>query len=151
MATATQSELLHGTVELDFAPVAGRLGESVDADPTYAGTSAVYHHGRLAVDLCWGPGTRPDELLPVFSGSKGRPGSSWRALCATAYSTSMRRSPPCRPSSLAYCDPHFDVAFGYTVHRIPLPAGADERALRLSRDVRRCCVAADGGNPRAAW
>jgi CubicO group peptidase (beta-lactamase class C family) len=53
--------------------------------------------------------------------------------------------------SLAYCDPHFDVAFGYTVHRIPLPGGADERALRLSRDVRRCCVAVDGGTPRAAW
>lgn len=53
--------------------------------------------------------------------------------------------------SLAYCDPHFDVSFGYTVHRIPLPGGADERALRLSRDVRRCCVAVDGGTPRAAW
>ena len=53
--------------------------------------------------------------------------------------------------SLAYCDPHFDVAFGYTVHRIPLPGGADERALRLSRVVRRCCVAVDGGTPRAAW
>ena len=53
--------------------------------------------------------------------------------------------------SLAYCDPHFDVAFGYTVHRIPLPGGADQRALRLSRDVRRCCVAVDGGTPRAAW
>jgi CubicO group peptidase (beta-lactamase class C family) len=53
--------------------------------------------------------------------------------------------------SLAFCDPHFDVAFGYTVHRIPLPGGADERALWLSRDVRRCCVAADGGTPRAVW
>jgi CubicO group peptidase (beta-lactamase class C family) len=53
--------------------------------------------------------------------------------------------------SLAYCDPHFDVSFGYTVHRIPLPGGADQRALRLSRDVRRCCVAIDGGTPRAAW
>jgi CubicO group peptidase (beta-lactamase class C family) len=53
--------------------------------------------------------------------------------------------------SLAYCDPHFDVAFGYTVHRVPLPGGADERALRLSRVVRRCCVAVDGGTPRAAW
>jgi CubicO group peptidase (beta-lactamase class C family) len=53
--------------------------------------------------------------------------------------------------SLAYSDPHFDVAFGYTVHRIPLPGGADERALQLSRHVRRCCVAVDGGAPRAAW
>jgi CubicO group peptidase (beta-lactamase class C family) len=53
--------------------------------------------------------------------------------------------------SLAFCDPHFDVSFGYTVHRIPLPGGADERALRLSRDVRRCCVAVDGGSPLAAW
>jgi CubicO group peptidase (beta-lactamase class C family) len=53
--------------------------------------------------------------------------------------------------SLAYSDPHFDVGFGYTVHRIPLPGGADERAVRLSRDVRRCCVAVDGGTPRAVW
>ena len=53
--------------------------------------------------------------------------------------------------SLAYCNPHFDVAFGYTVHRLPLPGGADERALRLSRVVRRCCVAVDGGTPRAVW
>jgi CubicO group peptidase (beta-lactamase class C family) len=53
--------------------------------------------------------------------------------------------------SLAYSDPHFDVAFGYTVHRIPLPGGADARALGLSRTVRRCCVGADGGTPRPAW
>lgn len=53
--------------------------------------------------------------------------------------------------SLAYSDPHFDVAFGYTVHRIPLPGGADERSLRLSRDVRRACVAVDGGTPQPVW
>jgi CubicO group peptidase (beta-lactamase class C family) len=52
--------------------------------------------------------------------------------------------------SLAFCDPHFDMSFGYTVHRIPLPGGADARALQLSRDVRRCCVTADGGTLRAA-
>ncbi len=34
--------------------------------------------------------------------------------------------------SLAYCDPHFDVALGYTVHRLPLPGGADERAPRAA-------------------
>jgi CubicO group peptidase (beta-lactamase class C family) len=39
--------------------------------------------------------------------------------------------------SLAYCDPYLDVAFGYTVQRIPLPGGADARALSLSRLVRR--------------
>jgi CubicO group peptidase (beta-lactamase class C family) len=392
MATATQTEGLSGTVEPGFDPVAERLGESVAADPTYAGTLAVSHHGRLVLDLWWGPGTRPDELLPVFSSSKGaagivvaclvrdglldldapvaslwpefaaggkaavplrqllshqagllgvdggftydelyghaplaarlaaqrphwaagtahayhaltigvladelvlrstgerlgaylrtrvtgprgldvylgtpesedgrfvavelptadelaawpdgvpapRPGSiGWLALpddkpnllveCNSArfrragtpaagglangrglaglyasihhevsgvtrlldeetvgavsqqqvWGPELTGPPPSafavifqKPTdrlpfgsyrafghdgaggSLAYCDPHFDVAFGYTVHRIPLPGGADERALRLSRDVRRCCVAADGGTPRAAW
>ena len=53
--------------------------------------------------------------------------------------------------SLAFSDPHFDVAFGYTVHRIPLPGGADAAAVRLSRDVRRCCVAVDGGSPQPVW
>ncbi|HEY1652224.1 MAG TPA: serine hydrolase domain-containing protein [Acidimicrobiales bacterium] len=392
MATATQTAGWHGTVEPEFALVGDRLGEYVAADPTYAGTLAVYHHGRLVADLWWGPGTRPDELLPVFSSSKGAAGivvaclvrdglvdldapvaSLWPAFAAggkaavpvrqllshqagllgvdggftydelyghaplaarlaaqrphwvpgsahayhaltigvladelalratgerlgaylRAHVTGARgldvylgtpesedgrvvavelptaeelaawpdgvavarpgsigwlALPDDQPNllvecnsvrfrrvgtpaggglangrglaglyasihheisgvarlldaetvgavsqqqvwepeltfpepsafavifqkptdrlgfgsyrafghdgaggSLAFCDPHFDVAFGYTVHRIPLPGGADERALRLSRDVRRCCVAADGGTPRAAW
>jgi CubicO group peptidase (beta-lactamase class C family) len=40
--------------------------------------------------------------------------------------------------SLAFCDPEFDVGFGYTVQRLPLPGGLDTRAVELSRCVRRC-------------
>jgi CubicO group peptidase (beta-lactamase class C family) len=38
--------------------------------------------------------------------------------------------------SLAFCDPVGDVAFGYTVRRLPLPGGMDPRAVELSRLVR---------------
>ena len=40
--------------------------------------------------------------------------------------------------SLAFCDPSVDVAFGYTVQRLPLPGGMDARAVTLARLVRRC-------------
>jgi CubicO group peptidase (beta-lactamase class C family) len=43
--------------------------------------------------------------------------------------------------SLAYADPFNDIAFAYTVVRIPLPGGADSRAIHLSRAVRRCATA----------
>ena len=392
MTTVAPTEGVQGTVEPGFEPVAERLGESVASDPTFAGTLCVYQHGRPVLDLWWGPGTKPDELLPVFSSSKGAaglviaclvrdglvdldapvadlwpefaargkaavpvrqllshqagllgvdggytydelyghaplaarlaaqrphwaPGSAfayhaltigvladelvlratgerlgaylrahvtgprgldvylgtpssedgrvvavelptaqelaafpetvlaspkgglrWLALpddepnllieCnserfrragtpaggglanarglaalyasvhhsiggqprlldsetvgavsqqqvwgielgnpfASAFAVVFMKPTERLPfgsyrtfghdgagGSLAYCDPHFDVAFGYTVHRIPLPGGADERALRLSRDVRRCCVSVDGGTPRAVW
>jgi CubicO group peptidase (beta-lactamase class C family) len=39
--------------------------------------------------------------------------------------------------SLAFCDPSLDVAFGYTVQRLPLPGGMDARAMELARLVRR--------------
>jgi CubicO group peptidase (beta-lactamase class C family) len=38
--------------------------------------------------------------------------------------------------SLAFCDPSVDVAFGYTVQRLPLPGGMDARAMELTRLVR---------------
>jgi CubicO group peptidase (beta-lactamase class C family) len=38
--------------------------------------------------------------------------------------------------SLAFCDPAFDVAFGYTLRRQALPRGMDRRALELARAVR---------------
>jgi len=44
--------------------------------------------------------------------------------------------------SLACCDPTVDVAFGYTVQRLPLPAGMDARAMELTRLVRRAVRAA---------
>ncbi len=40
--------------------------------------------------------------------------------------------------SLAFCDPTHDVAFGYTVQRLPLPGGMDTRAVELAAAVRRC-------------
>jgi CubicO group peptidase (beta-lactamase class C family) len=39
--------------------------------------------------------------------------------------------------SLAFCDPSVDVAFGYTVQRLPLPGGMDPRAMELTRLVRK--------------
>jgi CubicO group peptidase (beta-lactamase class C family) len=40
--------------------------------------------------------------------------------------------------SLAFCDPTYDLGFGYTVQRMPLPGGMDQRAVELSKVVRRC-------------
>jgi CubicO group peptidase (beta-lactamase class C family) len=40
--------------------------------------------------------------------------------------------------SLAFCDPGVDVAFGYTVQRLPLPGGMDKRAVELARVIRKC-------------
>jgi len=40
--------------------------------------------------------------------------------------------------SLAFCDPKFGVAFGYTVQRLPLPGGMDKRAVELAHAVRSC-------------
>lgn len=40
--------------------------------------------------------------------------------------------------SLAFCDPIPDIAFGYTVQRMPLPGGMDARAVELARLVRHC-------------
>jgi CubicO group peptidase (beta-lactamase class C family) len=100
--------------------------------------------GAMSQQQVWGPElTSPDPSAfgVVFQKPTDRlPFGSYRAFGHDGAG-----------GSLAYCDPHFDVSFGYTVHRIPLPGGADARALRLSRDVRRCCVAADGGAPQPAW
>jgi CubicO group peptidase (beta-lactamase class C family) len=38
--------------------------------------------------------------------------------------------------SLAFYDPTHEIAFGYTVQRLPLPGGLDARAVELSRLVR---------------
>jgi CubicO group peptidase (beta-lactamase class C family) len=40
--------------------------------------------------------------------------------------------------SLAFYDPSVDVAFGYTVQRLPLPSGLDRRAVELARVIRHC-------------
>ena len=44
--------------------------------------------------------------------------------------------------SLAFCDPVPDIAFGYTVQRMPLPGGMDARAVDLARLVRHAVRAA---------
>ena len=69
MTTAARAKELQGTVGPGFEPVAEPLGEWVAADPTFAGTLCVYHHGRPVLDLWWGPRASSDELLPVFSSS----------------------------------------------------------------------------------
>jgi CubicO group peptidase (beta-lactamase class C family) len=38
--------------------------------------------------------------------------------------------------SLAFCDPAHDIAFGYTVQRLPLPGGMGARAVALAQLVR---------------
>lgn len=38
--------------------------------------------------------------------------------------------------SLAFCDPLYDLSFGYLTQRIPLPGGADARAIGLTRILR---------------
>jgi CubicO group peptidase (beta-lactamase class C family) len=40
--------------------------------------------------------------------------------------------------SLAFCDPTYDIGFGYTVQRLPLPGGMDARAVALAAAVRAC-------------
>ena len=44
--------------------------------------------------------------------------------------------------SMAFCDPIPDIAFGYTVQRMPLPGGMDSRSLELARLVRHSLRAA---------
>lgn len=43
--------------------------------------------------------------------------------------------------SLAFCDPAYDIGFGYTVQRLPLPGGMDARAVELTRILRDCLKA----------
>lgn len=42
--------------------------------------------------------------------------------------------------SLAWFDPLYDLAVGYVVKRIPLPGGADQRAIEISRALRKCML-----------
>jgi CubicO group peptidase (beta-lactamase class C family) len=40
--------------------------------------------------------------------------------------------------SLAYCDPTYDLALGYTVQQLPPPGGVDARAIELTHVLRGC-------------
>jgi CubicO group peptidase (beta-lactamase class C family) len=57
-----------------FKPVAEAFAAWLDHDPTYSGQLAVYHQGRLVLDLTLGDRLQPDSLVPVFSSSKGAVG-----------------------------------------------------------------------------
>ncbi len=42
--------------------------------------------------------------------------------------------------SLAFADPMYDLAFGYTTQRLPLPGGMDDRAVALTKVLRACVL-----------
>jgi CubicO group peptidase (beta-lactamase class C family) len=42
--------------------------------------------------------------------------------------------------ALAFFDPFDDISLGYTVQRIPLPGGADARAIELSKVAHKCAL-----------
>jgi CubicO group peptidase (beta-lactamase class C family) len=54
-----------------FEPVADLLRGFADQDPGYSAQLALYHEGRLVLDLAVGPDCAPDSLTGVFSCSKG--------------------------------------------------------------------------------
>ena len=64
------TELIHPT----FAPVAESFHSWIEKDPTYNGQLAVYHRGEPVLDLTIGEALSPDQLLPVYSSSKGAAG-----------------------------------------------------------------------------
>jgi CubicO group peptidase (beta-lactamase class C family) len=65
---------VRGTVDPAFAAVRTLLEELADLDATYSGALCAWHRGRPVVDISWGPVLGPDDLLPVFSSSKGAAG-----------------------------------------------------------------------------
>lgn len=65
---------LHGTIHPDFVAVADRLNEFAALDPTYSAGLCVYHRGEMVIDTWWGSTLGPDDLLPIFSSSKGGAG-----------------------------------------------------------------------------
>jgi CubicO group peptidase (beta-lactamase class C family) len=42
--------------------------------------------------------------------------------------------------ALGFYDPFDGISFGYTVQRIPLPGGADSRAVELGTTAHRCAA-----------
>ncbi len=65
---------VRGTVAPAFAAVGTLLEELAELDATYSGALCASHHGSTVVDLAWGPVLGLDDLLPVFSSSKGAAG-----------------------------------------------------------------------------
>jgi len=62
---------IRGLVDPAFSAVGSQLEEFVGRDATYSGALCAYHRGHVVVDTSWGPVLGLDDLLPVFSSSKG--------------------------------------------------------------------------------
>jgi CubicO group peptidase (beta-lactamase class C family) len=60
-----------GTIDPAFAAVGTLLDELIGRDATYSGALCVFHRGHRVIDTSWGPVLGRDDLLPVFSSSKG--------------------------------------------------------------------------------
>jgi CubicO group peptidase (beta-lactamase class C family) len=70
----TVRDNFHGTIHPDFAAVRERLNKFAAQDPAYSAGLCVYHRGEMVIDMWWGPTFGPDDLLPIFSSSKGGAG-----------------------------------------------------------------------------
>ncbi|MFB4422742.1 serine hydrolase domain-containing protein [Streptomyces sp. QL37] len=70
--TADTTITVHGTVAAGFEGVREEFAAALAADHTEPGSQlAVYHHGRLVVDLWAGEGVDGDSLPAVYSSTKG--------------------------------------------------------------------------------
>jgi CubicO group peptidase (beta-lactamase class C family) len=78
--------------------------------------------------------------IELGTGLEARFGVIFQAACPPRWSFGSHRAfgHDGAGGSLAFCDPTYDVAFGYTVQRLPLPGGMDARAVELSQVLRRC-------------
>ena len=78
--------------------------------------------------------------MELGTGLEARFGVIFQAPCPSRWSFGSFRAfgHDGAGGSLAFCDPTYDIAFGYTVQRMPLPGGMDPRAMELTRILRRC-------------
>ena len=78
--------------------------------------------------------------IELGSGLTARFGVMFQAPCAPRWPFGSIRAfgHDGAGGSLAFCDPTYDLSFGYTVQRLPLPGGMDARAIELSAVVREC-------------
>ncbi|BDV32281.1 serine hydrolase domain-containing protein [Microbacterium terricola] len=74
---------LDGPVDDRFEPVQRLFASYLEADPAYSAQLAIWHRGRLVVDLAGGAALRRDSLTGVFSVTKGVAGLVMATLIAT--------------------------------------------------------------------
>ena len=60
-----------GTAAPEFTPVRELFETFLAEDPEYSAQLAVYRAGTKVLDLCGGPGLRPDDITGTYSCSKG--------------------------------------------------------------------------------